>query len=302
MNTIEIYISPKRGKPSVLHLIGPSCWKELSHRQAIALTRLRTRVDAQPETLFVALRLLYRLKPRHQRWLFDVNFLRTQSVPADELPLLLEHGQNMLDTLHWIGQEDSDASFLQCFRRYDFHYGTPRIWIKQALNRTPYQGPADGLGNSTFAEFMAADKAYRAGNLPLLAAVLYRPAEASGERIAFDDKAAKARAVLFADLEPALLDRIAFSFGCTMLNLQRIFRHVFPKKPTAEEVHAEKTDKTNPGTWLDVAIGMAKFDVTKIHEIERINLYLALKVLNEQIKQADLMEAHLEKMKTRNAH
>jgi len=256
--------------------------------------RLRAVVDSKPESLFVALPLLYGLKRRHQPWLFDINFLRRQGIDEEHLPQLLEHGQNLLNTLTWIGDVDPDATFPKLFRRFDFHYGTPLVWFRQLTNRTRYHGPESGLGNCQFDEFMAADRAYRDGNLPMLAAILYRPLKA-GHRTPLDLKECQARAVLFAALEPALLERIRFAFGCTMLNLQRIFKHVFPK---SEESTADKNKK--PGTWLDVAIGMAKFDVTKIRDIEQINLYLALKVLNEQIKQAEAMESNLAKMKAQS--
>jgi hypothetical protein len=277
--------------------VGPSNWQELTDRQSIALTRLRNLPDPKRRYSFIALKLLYGFRMRHQRWLFDINYIRRQGIDPDDQLLLLEQGQNLLKALAWISEADPSATFPAKFRRFDYQFGTPLTWLKKQLSPQLYVGPDKGLSNGTFAEFMAADKAYQAGDLPLLAAILYRPLDASGHRIAFGDRVAKEQSKRFASLEPALLERIGFAFCCTKITLQKYYRLVFPDKMT-DELSSEQTPvKSRSGTWLDVVIGMAKFDVTKIEQIEQINLYLALKVLNEQLRQAEEMEAQLAKMK-----
>lgn len=252
--------------------------------------RFRNQVQQQPETLFVVLRLLYGMKPRHQRWLYDASFLQRQGVAEDDRELILEQGQNLLDTLNWIGQEDDQATFPKRFRLYDFQFGSPLVLLRRCAFRTMYKGPGEGLRDCSFEEFMFADKAYRDGDLPRLAAILYRP-RVHDERVPLDRSQVEARTRLFGRLDPALLERIAFSYSCTLSLLQRIFKYVFLKSQPSD------VDKKPSGNWLDVAIGMAKLDVTKIREIEQINVYLALKVLNEQSRQAEEMEKEIEKMK-----
>lgn len=281
MNTFVLTLNPPRAKAEKISLNGPSCWKELTDPQSVAMMRFRQQVEANPATQFAVLKLLYSLKPRHQQWLFDINFLRRQGIdPADQL-LFLEYGQQILDTIAWLGQDDPDATFIQRFN---------------AFGKT-FQGPQAALGDCNFDEFMAADKAFRDNNLPLLAAILYRTRDGSGKRVAFDHKEAKQVAIRFAKLDKAILERIAFSFGCTLLRLSKLFKHVFKSGQDDQTL----TGKKAPGTWLDVVIGMTKFDATKIAQIESINLYLVLKTLDSQVQQAVETEARLNALK-QNGH
>ncbi|QIP14749.1 hypothetical protein G8759_20070 [Spirosoma aureum] len=293
MNTLELYIKGKLHRFS-----GPSSWSELSNQQAVSLMRLRAQVQTKPETLFVAIKLLYGMNHRQQQWLFDERFLRRKKLDEESILLTLDMGQQLLDSLDWIGQDDSAASFPASFQLYDYQFGTPRIWLKRLLHKQRYAGPKAALSSCTFAEFMFADKAFREGKLALMAAILYRPVliDAPEEPQPLDRDGIEARARLFARLDAALLERIAFAYGSTLLLLQRSFGLVFPQK-TESDTTAKKSKKA--GNWLDVAIGMAKLDVTKVALVEKTNLYLALKVLNEQLWQAEEMERQLEKMKTK---
>ncbi|GAB3550519.1 hypothetical protein [Spirosoma fluminis] len=298
MNTFELAISPKRNAGYRLPFSGPSSWKELTDAQQVALMRIRNQVSTKHEVLFAALRMLYGMKKRHQRWLFDDTFLRYKGLSDEDRALTLQQGISLLDTLSWIAEDDADAVFVKRFRRYSFQFGSPLVLVKRCFNRTLYVGPGEGLRDCTFEEFMYADKAFKDNNWPRLAAVLYRPrAAGSAERIPLDTKQIEKREALFTSLDPALLERIAFSHACTLMLLQRAFRFVFPKNQSSEEPTAGKSNKKSSDTWLDVAIGMAKHDVTKIPEIEKTNVYLALKVLNDQIRQAEEMDAQLESMK-----
>jgi hypothetical protein len=293
MNTLELYIKGKLHRFS-----GPSCWSELSDQQAVSLMRLRAQVQKKPETLFVAIKLLYGMNHRQQQWLFDEQFLRRKKLDEDSVLLTLEMGQQLLDSLDWIGLDDSSASFPTSFRLYDYQFGTPLVWLKRLLHKQRYAGPMAALSSCTFEEFMFADKAFREGKLALVAAILYRPVQVDTPHNPqpLDRDGIEARARLFARLDTALLERIAFAYGSTLLLLQRSFGLVFPQK-TESDTAAKKSKKT--GNWLDVAIGMAKLDVTKVALVEKTNLYLALKVLNEQLWQAEEMERQLEKMKTK---
>ncbi|QIP16822.1 hypothetical protein G8759_31355 [Spirosoma aureum] len=285
MNTIELHIRGKRHRFS-----GPSGWAELTAHQAVSLMRLRAQIAQRAETAFAALDLLYGLKKRHQRWVFDARFLRRKGVPEEQIVLILEQGQSLLDTLLWIGEPDKKASFpVHSFRRFDFHFGTPYIWLSRLLTRQRYVGPLAGLVEISFGEFMFADRAFRAKDLPQLAAILYRPKAET-----FDKHTAEHRAILFADLDPALLALISQNFADTLDFLSRHFRRVF-----AEPLSTGTVSKAGKSAgWLDIAINMAKLDVTKIGQIEQTNLYLALKVLDEQIRQAEELEEALAKNKS----
>ena len=284
MNTIELRINSR-----LYYFTGPSAWSELSTNQAVALTRLRSTVlnsakNGMPAELFSALTLLYKIKPRQQRWLFDDDFLRRKGVADRDRPLILEQGQCLLDSMNWITEAGTDPVFPARFRRYDYRFGTPAVLLSRLLSRTQFTGPAEGLGTATFETFIAADKAYHDNDLPRLAATLYE----TGLRVTTIDE----RANLLKDADHALLQLIADRFGSTLRLLQRCFRRVFPRSLPVEETNKTAgSKKDSTVSWLDVAISMAKLDVTKIREIEQVNVYLALKVLEEQLRQAEIMEA-----------
>ncbi|RYC69819.1 MULTISPECIES: hypothetical protein [Spirosoma] len=286
MNTIELWI---KGKARLFS--GPSGWAELSEQQAIQMTRVRLSIQDHQERVFVALRVLYGMKPRDQRWLFDAAFLRRQGLSPEAIDLTLSIGGQLLDTLAWIGEPD--ARFPRRFRVYDFQFGTPRVWLGRLGNRQIFSGPAEALSDCTFEDFMFAEKAFRSNNRPLLAAVLCRPLGKG--RPALDKDRVANYVSRFARLDPALLERFYFGFGSSLLVLKRHFPQVFDPPGGS----STNSGKPTSGSWLDVAINMAKLDVTKIRDIEQTNLYLALKVLNEQIRQADEMKQQLEAVKKR---
>ncbi|QIP15696.1 hypothetical protein G8759_25210 [Spirosoma aureum] len=299
MNTFELYISTQRGAGFRLPFTGPSSWDEVSVKQAVAIMRWRAVANSQPATQFAVLQMLYQMKPKQQRWLFDERFLRQQGLDDDDRATFLEYGQSVIDLIRWAGETEPGADFLvKKFRRFDFRYGTPGVLLRRLWYRKQYFAPAEALGDCTFEEFICAEKAYRTDKLAELATVLYRP-QRQGEREAFSSKTLAERTALFADLDPALLQLIASQFDASLQYLQSCFRYVFPKKQVIEGAEVPKTNKP-AGNWLDVAINMAKLDATKVGLIEQLNLYLALKVLNEQMRQADELEKQLEKAKNKS--
>lgn len=294
MNNFQLSLGRKR-----IRFGGPASWAELSNHQRVGLMRFRSVVSRQggdylPSEIFPVLTLLYGLKPRLMRYFFDEWFLRRQGYDAPTVSHALELGQQLLDTLSWIGQDDEQATFPNGFRRLDHHYGSVRVLCQRCWHVAFFEGPGDGLDTSTFAEFMLAERAYRTRNIPLLAAVLYRPRAKGAKpgadrRTPLDLNDVDSRAQQLQALDPALLEAIALGFSHTMLLLQRMFTHLFPRQLPASSAKA--------GSWFDLAINMAKLDATKMQQIEQLNLYLALKVLDEQMRQAQELEAEIEKYK-----
>ncbi|RIV20523.1 hypothetical protein DYU11_20985 [Fibrisoma montanum] len=297
MNTIDLYLGN-----TLKRFTGPSNWSEVTAHQAIGLMRVREQVEGNFSVLFPALQLIYGMKRRDQRWLFDRAFLKRRGYEDEAIVYTVDLGNSLLETLLWVGDIDPAAEFpVPQFRLHDFKFGRPSVWLR---HRTVYAGPSAGLGTSTFAEFISAYKAYQDRNWAQLTAVLYRPVNPDAlpghdVRQPFDAYSVEARATRFKQLDPALLSLVQFNFSCTMLLLQRAFKYVFPaeEEPTDQVPTKVRFGKPQKATWLDVAIGMAKLDVTKIEQIEQTNVYLALKVLNEQSRQAAELEAELEKLK-----
>lgn len=293
MNTFGLSI-----KGRLRNYAGPSCWKELTDRQSVVVMRVRTQVAQDRSCLFPLLKILYGMPFGVQRWLFDDIYLRRKGLEWDEIDTTLRKGQLLLDSLNWIGQDDADAVFPVRFRRYSFQYGSPAVLLRQLINRRRYFGPGPGLENCTFEEFMFADLAFQKRDWAKLAAVLYRPAGSlpQDNREPFDRYQVEARSQQFAALDAALLERIAFGYACTLVRLKKFFPLIFqsPTDTQGESAGQKSTQKQN--TWLDVAINMVKLDVTRVAEVEKQNLYLALKVLNEQIRQGEEMQEQIDKM------
>lgn len=305
MTTIELRISGA-GHAHAWRFSGPSGWDELSPRQAVVLMRFRERINGDLTLLFPVLELLYGLKLSQQRWLFDERFLVKKGLSGPERQHALGCGQALIDTLEWVGlSEPGDCFLVPSFRLLDFQYGSARVLLGRSLHQAYYHGPLAGLASSSFGEFMHAENAYKANNLALLAAILYRPvrADAAGlskdadRRQEFSADQVDDRAELFTQIDPALAQLIAHQFAASKQTLLRIFPRVFSQPADEEQTKQKKPASTSPAGWLDVAIGLAKLDVTKIALIEQTNLYLALKVLDEQIRQADEMEQQMETMR-----
>ncbi|MCX6216491.1 hypothetical protein [Spirosoma sp.] len=300
MTTIDLTIATPAGRPRSWRFEGPSGWDKLSPAQAVALMRFRYRVAGEPQTIFPVLALIYGFTKEHQRWLFDERFLRRKNIPEETRFQALQYGQALIDSIRWIGESQPGPSFLVSqFSQFSYRYGTPRVLLRRLFDRQRYYAPREGLSSSTFEEFMYAEKAYKDKNFALLTAILYRPATSEKQktgdiRLPLDKHTVEKRAKRFERLEPALIALVVAHYEACQQNLQRAFPRVFPKQLILEGQQPPKPQK-NAGNWLDVALGLAKLDVTKISQIEQTNLYLALKVLDEQIRQADELEKELEK-------
>lgn len=294
MKTVEINL---RGKHK--QYVGPSCWGELTPGEAIACIRLRKLANEKPEAYFPALKLLFGVSNRTLRWLFDYNFVRYKKLSEQEQTEHFSQGLALVNDLSWIGNPDPDAHFsLPGFRLYDYQFGRPSLWVKQLLCRTWYMGPEAALSNCTFGEFMVADQAFRAGDFAKLTAALYRPVQllvGRRVRIPFDHDTLEERTELFAGLDPAITSLVAQNFGDTLLMIAPHFTDVFKKSDGQES-----NKKTAPFHWVDVVINMAQLDVTKIPLIEQQYLYLVLKTLNTQIRQAEEETDRLEELKQKN--
>ena len=296
MKTVEITI---RGKCS--QYTGPSCWGELTPTQAVACIRLRQLSAEKPEALFPALKLLFGVSNRKLRWLFDYNYIRFKGLSDDEQTDHLSQGLELIKELNWIGAPDPDAHFgLPGFRLYDYYFGRPSVWLKQFRYPDWFMGPGAALSNCTFGEFMVADQAYRDGDFVRLTAVLYRPAEQLAGRmvrVLFDHDTLDRRAELFTRLDPAVVSLVAQNFGDSLLVIAPYFRNVFQK---ADEQQRKTKKSAAPFRWLDVIISMSQLDVTKIPLIEQQNVYLVLKTLDTQIRQAEEEEKRLDELKQKD--
>lgn len=284
MNQLELTINGKRYR-----YCGPSTYAELSPRQAVGLARLRTNLRNEPGMQIAALKLIYGIGRRQLRWLFDEPYLRYHGLEGEELTLTLAQGAALLQTINWVYDPDTTArTLIPSFRLFDYRFGSVRVLLSRLLYLRRYKGPTDGLGSLTFGEFMWADAAYRSGNHARLVAILYRP---WGE--GWDADRVEARAERFRSLDSGLVAAIVRQYEDALRYLARVFPAVFPR--TDPGGPKAKASKSAASGWLDVSIAMAKMDVTKIGDIERTNLYLALRTLNQQIRQAEELEASLSK-------
>ena len=277
MNTLRLRIGR-----TTRHFTGPSAWSELTPPQARGVMRLVACIDTRPEAIFAALTLLYRMRLWQLRWLFDAPFLLGKGLPQTDVDLTLNMGGELLETLRWIGQPDTTATFLLPKIR-------SRPWWQPG--GTKLLAPDAGLGNLSFGEFITADQHYRQHNACALTATLYTTARPGQPRPALSPHAIARRArALPTDPVRDALTRQSFE-NCLRL-FQRRFPAVFPKPNPQRKPPA-------PSSWVDVSLAMVALDPTRVAQLEGVNVWLALKSLNSQIEAADAQAERIHKLRQR---
>lgn len=182
-------------------------------------------------------------------------------------------------------------------------------WLFSSLPALKLYGPADELENITFEELMHADQRLdqykHTGDeiaLSELVAVLMRPRRwfrrnGADIREAFNQHTITRRAERIRkrlDLDTQLA--IHFNYVACRSRMTDYFKNLFPD-PDPDAVPGDKP-ATNDN-WLDVAIDLASKDpvLGKLHDIEKDNVYLVLKVLDRVIRQNNEMKEYYESLK-----
>jgi len=182
-------------------------------------------------------------------------------------------------------------------------------WLFKHLPELKLYGPGDELENITFEELMHADQRLdqykKTGDdvaLSELVAVLMRPRrwfrpDPADIRRPFNQHAIARRAKkIRKKMDIATQLAIHFNYVACRSRMTDYFKNLFP------DPDPDAPAKDNPATnenWLDVAIDLASQDpvLGRLHDIEKDNAYLVLKVLDRVIRQQRELQEYYESLK-----
>lgn len=267
MNNITILINKKK-----LSYEGPASYDECTSVQYQQLIRLRQRLVLDAHAQFLILRLVYDIPERYVQYFFDKDAMRILGVTdEEEQDYLTAQGVALLQTCDWV-----------------FTGEMPSKWIiKQAYirNGSTVYGPADQLTDLTFEDFMFAELYYTQRNFGKLMAVLFRLIHRpTKSRLLLNPDRIANHAEGFSNMTSWMQEAVYFNYEGCRRYLAGCFKHVF-------RISSEKN--TEAGTWLDVAIGMAGDDPRKFNDLKKENMYIVLKMLDNNL-------AQIEKIQTQN--
>lgn len=156
-----------------------------------------------------------------------------------------------------------------------------------------YYGPADGLSNIVFEEYISAVCSYHrytktqdTKHIDMLIATLYRrgrdkkEAELAGDtRLPFNDNVVEKQSLRFKNLDAAVKTAIMYFFSGSIENLKRLFPAVF--------TGAGSAGNSDPFfSYMELTDALAKYDITKKTEIRKSLLFDVLSTLNNMIIQS----------------
>ncbi|GAB3177649.1 hypothetical protein [Telluribacter humicola] len=277
MRTIEVVLTRGRRKYS-----GPSGWNELKkpslYRKLYRLSRIGFHI---PTTRFMALRLVYRMPERVSKLFFAPKTVSPTAEGSllDDSDRTVLIGHQLLDTVQWIWDR---------FPNRRWHYKT--LWVLWKR----FQGPDDEFRGMTFQQFMFAERhfeetlkpeRYRQGVL-MLAATLYVP-----RGRAFDPERIARHARWLRWVPGDLLEAIAHNYIGIRYQFTLDFPEVFESDPDDDENKVRKVRSATSAGWLDVALSLVGENIPLLHEYEKEELWMVMKVLqNAMIRNKELAE------------
>ncbi len=190
----------------------------------------------------------------------------------------------MLDSCKWVYSEEPPVTFV-----------LKHINVKGKT----LEAVADRLHSLTFEDFILAES-YVESDLAKLCTILYnhrlwcgwaRRGWIIGEKQASTEKLTNA---LRREEFNTVRNLVAWNYAGMLNNLHRIFIHVFEKPKSDPEL--QMLPMAPPSTWLDAALNFADNDPIKFRALEKENLYVALKMIDNRIKQNKEIEAHTDKL------
>lgn len=265
MNSVIIQINKKK-----LQYEGPSSWEECSPQQYVNLHRLREKAKLDAHAQFLLTRVVYDIPERYAQYFFDKAAMEILGVKdEDEQDFLTQQGIALIETCAWVWSGEMPSKWM-----------IPIYRINVLLE---YYGPGDHLNLLTFEDFWYAELFYSQRNFTKLMTILYRVKHSqSKSRLFLNTEKINEYANRFAGMNVPYQEAIFFNYeGCRQY-LALCFPHVFEKK----------TETTQPaGTWLDVAVGMAGDDPNKFNAYRKENLYIVLKMLENNLVQIEKLKA-----------
>lgn len=281
MRKIEILIDGKARA-----FTGPSSWAEVPEPMASKLFELVKAGLTKKHLLFAVPMLIYGIPYQVMKIFIDarVAFRKYQagddSQNWESLTLL---GEDLLASTNWVYSEQP-----------------PSTWLLNHINVNGrnYNACSDKLHNLTFGDFIFTED-YAAKDQAKLCAAIYQkrgfwPGTHKRTPIVHADVeklAAKLRAEKFNTVRML----VAWNYAGMIQHLKQVFTHVFGKPSDSIELAQQPVAATNQ--WMEAALEFAENDPIKFHALEKENLYVALKMINNRILQNKKREAEIQNRK-----
>lgn len=278
MRTITIILGTKENTYT-----GPSTWSEVDPQMALKLFNLVKVALTKKHLLYAVPMLLYKIPYKTMGIFFDARIAarRYKAVDNDENPdSLVLLGEQILDSCKWVYSEEPPVTFV-----------LKHINVKGKT----LEAVADRLHSLTFEDFILAES-YVESDLAKLCAILYRETNTSEKQSPPDGSHKNEIAnLLRGEGLNTVRNLVAWNYAGMVKNLHRVFTHVFEKPRIDPELQIvlPPPPKTS---WLDAALDFADNDPIKFHALEKENLYMALKMIDNRIKQNKEIKAQADKL------
>ncbi len=281
MRTIQIVIG---GKPH--SYTGPSSWAEVPEPMAVKLFELVKAGLTKKYLLFAVPMLVYGIPHKVMKIFIDARIAFRKYQAGDDnqnwesLTLL---GENLLDTTNWVYNEEP-----------------PSTWLLNHINVNGrhYNACSDKLHNLTFGDFIFTED-YAGKDQAKLCAAIY-------QKRGFWPGTHKRTPIVHADVEKLagkLRDEkfntvrmlVAWNYAGMVQHLKQVFTEVFGTPKDGDDLIHPPVSTTNQ--WMEAALEFSENDPIKFHALEKENLYVALKMINNRIRQNKQREADIQKRK-----
>lgn len=276
MRQIEVKIN---GKSHVYR--GPSMWSEVPANMVLSLIKL-VKESRKKNFLFLVIpQLLYGIPYDIMQIFTDPKRgKRFQSENDDDPETLIMLGEQILDTCRWIFTEQPPTKWL-----------IPQL----SLGTRMFYAPKDKLADMTFGEFFFTEQ-YIGHDAAMLCAILYRGKKwpswsgvKNNPRKDFDlDQAVRDAEIFRLAKHDEFRSYVEWNYAGMIANLAAAFPNAF-QKPNPDAPAAPARSGSSP--WLDAALSMSEGNPIVFEKFEKTNLFLALKMLDDRIKQNKAQEA-----------
>jgi hypothetical protein len=275
----------------------PHSWNELTPDQFIRIASLG--IQNLPFAEFRAKALLR---------LLDLRVMKRKPVMVDDVPhYYLKHGHSRIYLLsvEALDEVAGTISFLiseKIVKNQKYYFINPKLTRNLIPEVNGLVGPADGLVNCIFEEFIRAqtslEKFHKTGkteHLDMLIAALYRPRDPEADvssadykgdiREAFNDYTIDVRMKAVSKLSPEIKNAILMFYQGCFYMIDKKFPHVF---------NGDGSGAVNADPYMGfmkLANALAQNDVTKAEQVRRSMLYDVLVTLEELAIQKEKLDA-----------
>lgn len=266
---IEITVGKKKYQFS-----GPKNWNETEPACYAKVFEVGQKLQEKPHALFLLPQVLYRIPVEVLQFLYDRNAMRTVGVKDEqEQEQVLMQGNALLR----IAQMFTESA-------------APSLWKVEKLKASyigkNFYGPGDGLAMLTFEEFWFAEAAYDDDDVDRLISILYRKDQYRKQE--FSQEITDATMAALKNLPVLTKEMIMFNYqGCRLAFAKR-YKYVFPKSQQKEDAPKPKKQK---GGWLKVAIGMAGESSVEFDALRKLNVVVALQMLDNRLLKVKQIKA-----------